>query len=101
MRWHDLRMVDDPSPPEQVMPFAAFAATLRPQVASVRTIAPRNGPPRAVNVMSKGSPDEIWLCWLRIKHGAEKHTKTAWQKLIKDYAKQPAHPADANFKPGG
>ena len=91
-------MVDPPSA-ERPMPFEAFATTLRPQIASVRTIAPRNGPPTQVNVMAKGHPDEIWLRWLKSRHGTEKHLKAEWQLLIADYAKQPAHPSDPNFRP--
>jgi len=87
-------MADTPQP----MPFEAFASTLRPQIASVRSIAPRNGPATTVNVMSKGHPDEVWLRWLKSRHGAEKHTRMEWQHLIDIYAKQAAHPADPNFR---
>ncbi len=82
------------------MPLAAFAATLRPKVTATRSIAPRQGQAQSVNVVEAGSPHEVWIHWLRINHAGEKHTAEDWQKLIDDYAQQPAHEADPNFVPG-
>ena len=39
----------------------------------------------------KGSSDEIWLKFLQMQHGAERHTVDEWKALIKHYGDQPGH----------
>lgn len=32
-----------------------------------------------------GTPEEIWLHWLRTQHGREKHSERGWFALIDQY----------------
>lgn len=44
----------------------------------------------------KGTPHEVWLTYLRMKHGVERHTLAGWHELIEQVAGLPAHPAHSN-----
>lgn len=73
----------DAGPP---VPLDVFADTLRP-----RTVDGN---------MVPGSPDEVWIQLLRIRHGNERRSLSYWQSLITLYRSQPAHPADPAFVKG-
>lgn len=64
--------------------FKAFAATLGPQV----TKRDKEGRPAAI---APGTADEIWLKWIKINHGKERHTVSQWRALINNYRDQPAY----------
>ena len=78
------------------IPYVAFARSLGPSVA---VVAPASRPGQAPRVaVTPGHVDEVYLKLLKIKHGRENHTEVEWRKLIDDYRKAPAHPADPNYK---
>ena len=39
----------------------------------------------------KGTEEEVWLKWLQIKHGAERHSLVGWRGLIDRYGNLPAY----------
>jgi hypothetical protein len=79
---------DEEAPKAAELPiaFQTFSATLRPPPR-------RDDKGRIVGVMAAGSPDEIWLKFIKSKHGREKHSMSEWMKLIDEYRNMPAHPA--------
>jgi len=83
----------DPKPYELPVPYAAFAATLKPRAVPML----RNGRPvvfkgRVVMTATPGQPDEIWLRLLKIRNGGERHTVTEWRALVDGFREQPAYP---------
>ncbi len=62
--------------------FSVFAATLRPQVK-----ADRNGR----RMLAPGHPDEVWIKFIKMNHGSEKHSILDWNALIDSYRHQPAY----------
>ena len=79
---------------EPPIAFASFAQTLRPRRV---TVPPRPGAvgraAMPVVTIQPGQPDEIWLKFIGIRHGREKHTASEWRGLIDKYRSQPAHPS--------
>lgn len=72
------------APHELPIAFATFAATVGPQVAK------RDNFGRAVQI-APGTADEVWLKFIKIQHGKERHTPTEWRALIDQYRDQPAY----------
>ena len=33
-----------------------------------------------------GTPDEIWLHFLKLEHGGEKHSELGWSRIVKSYS---------------
>ena len=81
---HENETVDAPVAVELPVSFQAFAVSLRPQPR-------RDASGRPVAFETPGHPDEIWLKFIGIKHGIEKHSITGWMGLIDHYRNLPAH----------
>ena len=39
-----------------------------------------------------GTPDEIWIAWLRQQHGTENHLPAAWKQILDEYRGERAYP---------
>jgi len=88
--------------PQAPVPLSTFAAMLRPQLTSSRSVQSRQpgARPSVINTYAQGHPDEIWLKLLEIRHKIERHTVDEWHALIARYKAEPAHPADPNYGAG-
>lgn len=89
-------MSDTVQPPTDFpVPFAVYAAALRPQrvplLRSGRQVIFKG---RVVMTVTPGHVDEVWLKMLKIRHGSERHTPAEWAGLIDKYREDPAHPTD-------
>ena len=81
-------------PQELPVPFKVFAAMHKAR----RVPHMRNGKQamhkgKPVFATVAGSPFEVWLKFLSIQHGNERHSPKEWEALIAQYANEPAHPS--------
>jgi hypothetical protein len=73
------------SPADMPVAFATFASMTGPQPV-------RDARGNVVSVIA-GNENEIWLKYIKMCHGDEKHTPSEWLNLISEYSGQPAHPS--------
>lgn len=78
---------EDAGDKEWPVTLAAFAKTLQPKMVQVPSTSK---PGTMTQKMVPGEPDEIWVKWLNIAHGRERHTIAGWKALIETYKTHPA-----------
>jgi hypothetical protein len=77
------------------VPLAVFAREVGPSV-SYRQVRVR-GRTAMLPVVVPGTPDEIWLKMLAVRHPNERHTLAGWRALIEKYRDEPAHPSHRDW----
>jgi len=87
---------------ELPVPYAVFAATLRPKYEPIvhrGTVLMRRGRP-VMHATGPGHQDEVWLKLLKIRHGQERLPPTEWRKRIESFRGEPAYPAQPDIRRG-
>lgn len=73
------------------VPLSAFAREVGPSVSQRQVRV--HGRTVTLPMVTPGTPDEVWLKLLAVRHPNERHTITGWRALLDRYRDEPAHPA--------